>query len=180
MRSLAAFSLHAITTDRTGGRTKTGFEYEDFIGEGESFAESLGMNETTAGSQGKVGLRLVAENDSSLERVADTLVAALIMAIDQVLSREAVSNRLLYTALSASLREKLWQPEVLPTGGLTFGFLTGTGEKTIQPVQAFDEEPSFSYRHESPAVTKAFMQIARGFRPETQESKALYSPENLE
>lgn len=174
------YGVRSITTDRTGGRTKSGFEYEDFIREGEGFTESESVSEGTAAGLKKARLLKIGESSHALERVADTLVGALITALDQVFSHESVSRRQVYAALSESLKVKLWQPEALPTGGLTFGVVTGRAVISPLTVQPFEEEASFPYRQESPEITKSFMQAARRFRPDAEKSGNLYSDQDLE
>ena len=177
MSKLLAFRARSITTDRTGGRTRTGCEYEDFVAADEIIGEFTEEN-ITAGPF--VPKRPVHVRSSATmpftQGLAEAFAEALVTAMDSLLQSGSISKRQLYTALNESLRDRLWQIEAVPTGTATFVI-----EKPSQAQAAFgsdEEDLSFSYRHESPQITTAFMDVARRFQPEISPPGKLYVDED--
>ncbi|BCA55332.1 hypothetical protein W02_24720 [Nitrospira sp. KM1] len=168
MNDLLEFHLRSITTDRTGGRTRTGFEFEDFVGADEALSE-LHYEEGTAGW--RATKPRYPESRDFVQQLAHTFVDALALAVDQLFQAGTISRRQIYTALSNSLHERLWQPEVLPTGSLTF---TGDLERETRYGTVQDDEVIFSFRHASPQVSQAFLEVASRFKPDKEKHGNLY------
>lgn len=155
-----------ITQDRTGGWMKQGYEFEDFVAsDAVLFGDST---EARIASRSGVAYHIppVADVSQRLHTIADTIVEAVIVALDQTILRELVSERQLYNALNESLREKIWRSDTQVAVASTS--LTTTGQTCfILPSDSdLEDQLPTSYRHESAVVTNAFREMAKSFRPD--------------
>ena len=176
MKGSVARSGPAITTDRTGGWMKKGFEFEDFVENDEIFFE-VRKGEVRKGgevaSRSSITGRFLPVPDVSLNlhRVTDTIVGAFITALDQTALRELVSNRQIYNALIESLRERIWRYDTLPTVASTSVSTAELKRGILQSDSDLEDQLPTSYRHESALVTNAFREMVKGFRPDRKSER---------
>lgn len=174
MNSTVPLRAKTITTDRTGGWTRKGCEFEDFVEDDEIFFEKR-KGEEVASRVSITGRFLpVRAGSLSLHRITDTIVGALIAALDQTVLRELVSKRQLYNALNESLRERIWRDNTLPTAAPTSLSTAGLTWDILQSASNLEDQLPTSYRHESPVVTNAFREIAKGFLPDRKSERPQY------
>lgn len=173
MRAASVSRIRAITTDRTGGRTNKGFEFEDFVDSDVPLSETDEKRERHTQSLAQTQWLIVRDTAINVDRFADMMASALVSAVDQLFSGASLSRRVLYKALSESLQEKLWQVDSLPTGEST-----SAARSLVRSDWNPDEETFLSYQHSSPEVTRAFLNVAKGFRPDReQEHPRYFEPE---
>ncbi len=166
----------SITTDRTGGRTGTGFECEDIgfyyvVGEGEEkkgeWSYLAAQSASLWPGSGQEPLRLLATALSSFQERFEVLshfVAKLAETLIPVSDPRRIE---LYKVMEAYSR-----PYLSPKSDATGGVLEGL---------RLEHDELLSYeRNESPEVARAFLGVVRTLPAESAERRDIYTDEELE
>ncbi len=165
MNNLTEFPEDTFTTDMTGGRTKTGFELEDFYAvEDESLAERQRyLSGTTVVKRVRPFMSFREETQFMplATRIAESFTEALSMVIDRFFPREVIDKSFLFQAVSNSLQERLR--------------IEGYGAPEPAPILRADDEGISYERTAEPAVIKAFLRLAKSAPPEEKDRFSVYA-----
>lgn len=139
----------SISLDRTGGRTGSGFEFEDLeIDAGEDEFAYMVLGRTERRQTSKASNAIEAFLAANREFVVQALAHAISLAVDQILPKEMPEKLKFYEALTTSLDQKINTLNL------------GVPQLRQEPLSA-DDELTYE-RHESQEAISRFLKLMSG------------------